>query len=27
LAAGKYTLFCAVDGHRKLGMQATLNVG
>jgi plastocyanin len=27
LKAGRYTLFCAIDGHRKLGMQATLTVG
>ena len=27
LTSGTYTLFCAVPGHRALGMVATLNVG
>jgi hypothetical protein len=27
LGAGSYTLFCAIDGHRKLGMVAKLSVG
>jgi uncharacterized cupredoxin-like copper-binding protein len=27
LGAGKYVLFCAIDSHRKLGMQAKLSVG
>jgi len=27
LGAGKYVLFCAIDSHRKLGMQAKLSIG
>ena len=27
LGAGKYVVFCAIDSHRKLGMQAKLSVG
>ena len=27
LGAGKYVLFCAIDSHRQLGMQAKLTVG
>ena len=27
LAAGRYTLYCSIDGHRKLGMVAQLSVG
>lgn len=26
LTAGKYTLYCSVDGHRKLGMQTQISV-
>ena len=27
LGPGRYTLYCSIDGHRKLGMQAVLAVG
>jgi uncharacterized cupredoxin-like copper-binding protein len=27
LAAGRYTLYCTIPGHRQLGMQAALSVG
>ena len=27
LGHGNYTLYCSVDGHRKLGMQAQISVG
>jgi plastocyanin len=27
LSVGNYTLYCSVDGHRKLGMQAQISVG